>query len=158
MVDDGSSALVIDPQRDIDRLVRVLEQRAVQFAAVAETHAHNDYVSGGLELARLADVPYLVPCEADVAYERTQVCGDAGLDVGTMTVQAIDTPGHTPHHVAFDHRVHPRRGRPARGARGRRLQRGRPLRYGNHPGRRLMQLPFATSTRSTHHQATRRNG
>ena len=101
VVDDGSSALVIDPQRDIDRLVRVLEQRAVQLAAVAETHAHNDYVSGGLELARLAGVPYLVPCEADVAYERTQVCGDAGLDIGTMTVQAIDTPGHTPHHVAF---------------------------------------------------------
>ena len=48
----------------------------MQLAAVAETHAHNDYVSGGLELARSARVPYLVPCEAEVSYERTRVCGE----------------------------------------------------------------------------------
>lgn len=57
VVDDGTSALVIDPQRDIDRIERVLEQRGVQLAAVAETHAHNDYVTGGLELAGKAGVP-----------------------------------------------------------------------------------------------------
>jgi hydroxyacylglutathione hydrolase len=73
VVDDGISALVIDPQRDIDRIEQVLDQRRVQLAAVAETHAHNDYVTGGLELARKGDVPYLVPCEAEATYERTQV-------------------------------------------------------------------------------------
>jgi hydroxyacylglutathione hydrolase len=57
VVDDGSSALVIDPQRDIDRVTQVLAKQGVQLAAVAETHAHNDYVSGGLELARAASVP-----------------------------------------------------------------------------------------------------
>jgi hydroxyacylglutathione hydrolase len=101
VVDDGTSALVIDPQRDIDRVEAVLQQRQVQLAAVAETHAHNDYVTGGLELARKADVPYLVPCEAEVEYERTQVCDEDVRQVGQMTVRTIGTPGHTPHHVAF---------------------------------------------------------
>ena len=101
VVDDGRSALAVDPQRDIDRVIQVLEQRAVQLVAVAETHAHNDYVSGGLKLAREAGVPYLVPCEAEVAYARTQVCGDDVRRVGNMTVRTIGTPGHTPHHVAF---------------------------------------------------------
>jgi hydroxyacylglutathione hydrolase len=48
VVDDGESALVIDPQRDLDRVERILELRGVRLAAVAETHAHNDYVTGGL--------------------------------------------------------------------------------------------------------------
>ena len=76
VVDDGRVALVIDPQRDIDRVEEVLNCRGLRLAAVAETHAHNDYVSGGLELARKHGVPYLVPCEADVDYERTQVCDE----------------------------------------------------------------------------------
>jgi hydroxyacylglutathione hydrolase len=99
VVDDGRSALVVDPQRDIDRVEQVLEQRHVHLAAVAETHAHNDYVSG--ELARKHDVPYLVPCEAQVSYTRIEVCGDEVRQVGSMTVRTIETPGHTPHHLAF---------------------------------------------------------
>jgi hydroxyacylglutathione hydrolase len=101
VIDDGARAIVIDPQRDIDRVQDVLRERGVAVAAVAETHAHNDYVSGGLELARTAGVPYLVPCEAEVAYERTEVCDDDVRTIGTMTLQTIGTPGHTHHHVSF---------------------------------------------------------
>lgn len=101
VVDDGELALVVDPQRDIDRIEAALEQRGVTLAAVAETHAHNDYVSGGLELARKHGVPYLVPCEAEVSYERTQVCDEDVRTVGLMTVRTIGTPGHTHHHVSF---------------------------------------------------------
>ena len=101
VVDDGTSALVVDPQRDVDRVERVLAARGVRLAAVAETHAHNDYVTGGLELARAAGVPYLVPAEADVAYDRTPVADGDVRQVGAMTVRTIATPGHTPHHVSF---------------------------------------------------------
>lgn len=101
VVDDGTSALVIDPQRDIDRVEAVLAERGVTLAAVAETHLHNDYVSGGLELARTHDVDYLVPCEAEVDYERTRVCGEDVRTVASMTVRTVATPGHTPHHVSF---------------------------------------------------------
>jgi hydroxyacylglutathione hydrolase len=101
LVDDGRSALVVDPQRDIDRVEQVLEQRGVALVAVAETHAHDDYVPGGLELARKHGVPYLVPCEAEVAYERIQVCADDVRQVSSMKVRTISTTGPTPHHVAF---------------------------------------------------------
>ncbi len=101
VIDDGTSALVIDPQRDLDRVEAVLAARGVRLAAVAETHLHNDYVSGGLELARRHDVDYLVPCEAEVAYDRTLVCGQDVRRVASMTVRTLATPGHTPHHVSF---------------------------------------------------------
>ncbi|MCW2613708.1 MAG: blh, partial [Frankiales bacterium] len=101
VVDNGHAALVVDPQRDLDRVEAVLNGRGLRLAAVAETHAHNDYVSGGLELARAYDVPYLVPCEADVAYARTQVCDEDVREIAGMTIRTIGTPGHTAHHVSF---------------------------------------------------------
>ncbi len=101
VVDDGQHALVVDPQRDIDRVQAVLDERGLRLAAVAETHAHNDYISGGLELARRSDAAYLMPCEAQVSYERTEVCDEDVRTVGTMTIRTIGTPGHTHHHVAF---------------------------------------------------------
>jgi hydroxyacylglutathione hydrolase len=101
VVDNGHAALVVDPQRDLDRVQAVLNGRGLRLAAVAETHAHNDYVSGGLELARTYAVPYLVPCEADVAYARTQVCDEDVREIAGMTIRTIGTPGHTAHHVSF---------------------------------------------------------
>ncbi len=49
---DGKSALVVDPQRDIKRILQAASHLGVRIAVVAETHLHNDYVSGGLELSR----------------------------------------------------------------------------------------------------------
>ncbi len=50
---DGEVAVVIDPQRDVDRLIAEAGRLGVRITAVLETHVHNDYVSGGLELSRL---------------------------------------------------------------------------------------------------------
>ena len=49
---DGSAAFVIDPQRDIDRVLDLAGDCGVTITHVFETHLHNDYVTGGLALAR----------------------------------------------------------------------------------------------------------
>src|SRR5215472_17289392 len=49
---DGVGAIVIDPQRDIDRVERLAAERVVPITHVFETHIHYDYVTGGLALAR----------------------------------------------------------------------------------------------------------
>ncbi|WP_327297816.1 MBL fold metallo-hydrolase [Streptomyces sp. NBC_01197] len=60
------TAVVVDPPRDIDQVIATAARRGVRIAYVAETHVHNDYVTGGLELARLTGARYLVPADADV--------------------------------------------------------------------------------------------
>ncbi|WP_329956893.1 MBL fold metallo-hydrolase, partial [Rhodococcoides fascians] len=45
-------AVVIDPQRDIDRVLALAAEKNAAITHVLETHIHNDYVTGGLELAR----------------------------------------------------------------------------------------------------------
>ena len=51
LIHDGAEAVVVDPQRDIGRILAVAEARRVRITYVLETHIHNDYVTGGLALA-----------------------------------------------------------------------------------------------------------
>ena len=60
LVHDGRVAFVVDPQRDIDRVLEVLEADGVRLTHVFETHIHNDYVTGGLALAEATGAAYLV--------------------------------------------------------------------------------------------------
>src|SRR4249920_2140673 len=40
---DGEVAVVVDPQRDIDRVLALAAEHGVRIAVVLETHVHNDY-------------------------------------------------------------------------------------------------------------------
>ena len=102
VVHDGQVAFVVDPQRDIDRVLEVLETDGVRLTHVLETHIHNDYVTGGLALARATGADYLVSGEDDVAYDRTPVTDGDVVEVGDrMRVRAIATPGHTFAHLSY---------------------------------------------------------
>ncbi|WP_327299970.1 MBL fold metallo-hydrolase [Streptomyces sp. NBC_01197] len=97
-----SAAVVIDPPRDIDQVIAAAARRGVRIAFVAETHVHNDYVTGGLELARVTGASYLVPAGAHVAFARTPVAdGDTVTVDEGLVLRAIATPGHTPHHTSY---------------------------------------------------------
>lgn len=98
---DGTSALVVDPQRDIDRILDLAASAGVTITHVAETHIHNDYVSGGLDLARRTGATYLIHEDDDVEYEREPIADQALVNVGSLTVRAIATPGHTHHHLSY---------------------------------------------------------
>ncbi|MFD0416015.1 rhodanese-like domain-containing protein [Streptomyces sp. NPDC127108] len=120
------TAVAVDPPRDIDRVIALAARRGVRIAYVAETHVHNDYVSGGLELARVTGARYLVPAGAPVSFPHEPVvdgdvvCVDeAGGADGTneaheadgagrasrpdkaVALRAVATPGHTPHHLSY---------------------------------------------------------
>jgi hydroxyacylglutathione hydrolase len=96
-------AVAVDVPRDVDRMLAAAARRGVRIAYVAETHVHNDHVSGGLELARLTGARYLVPDRARVAFDRVPVADADEVDLGehALTLRAVATPGHTPHHLSY---------------------------------------------------------
>ncbi|WP_225809469.1 MBL fold metallo-hydrolase [Streptomyces spinosus] len=98
----GHKAVAVDPPRDIDQVLAAAARRGVRISHVVETHLHNDYVTGGQELARLTGAAYLVPAGARVSYARVPVAdGDvAEVDAG-LALRAVATPGHTPHHTSY---------------------------------------------------------
>jgi glyoxylase-like metal-dependent hydrolase (beta-lactamase superfamily II) len=101
LVHDDGVGLVVDPQRDIDRVLAAADNKGVRITHVAETHVHNDYVSGGLELSRRLTVPYLVAAADEVSFDRHPVTDSDEIDVGPLEVRVLATPGHTPHHVSY---------------------------------------------------------
>lgn len=101
VIGDGSTAAVIDPQRDIDRVEAVLADRGLRLSHVLETHLHNDYVTGGLDLARRHGATYVLPSGDEVAFDRTAAGDGDEFTVGQFTLRAVHTPGHTHHHLAY---------------------------------------------------------
>ncbi|KUM96390.1 MBL fold metallo-hydrolase [Streptomyces yokosukanensis] len=96
------TAVAVDPPRDADRVLAAAVRRGVRISHVVETHIHNDYVTGGLELARLTGAAYLVPAGATVSFDRIPVHdGDRTVIDEGLVLRAMATPGHTPHHTAY---------------------------------------------------------
>jgi hydroxyacylglutathione hydrolase len=101
VVHDGHHAIVVDPQRDIDRILAILAERGLEAVAVGDTHMHNDYVTGGYGLATELGVDYLVFEGEQVSFARRPVADKEVLRLGNLEVTVLHTPGHTPTHISF---------------------------------------------------------
>jgi hydroxyacylglutathione hydrolase len=109
-------ALLIDPERDVDRYLEAAEREGLRITAVAETHIHADFLSGARELAERLDVQLYLSAEggpdwqvewvraprlAGGAYRATLLRHGDVFHVGNVELRALHTPGHTPEHLSF---------------------------------------------------------
>ena len=94
-------AAVVDPRRDVDIYLDAARDADVRITHVVETHLHNDYVSGGRELAALTGASHIIGAGAGLAYEHRPVRDGDAVDVGDLRFVALETPGHTPEHVTY---------------------------------------------------------
>lgn len=99
---DGEVAFVVDPQRDIDRVLAAADEAGVRITDVFETHLHNDYVTGGLALAHRLGARYHVNGQDEVSFDRQSIRDGDVVEISpTMRVRAIATPGHTFTHLSY---------------------------------------------------------
>jgi glyoxylase-like metal-dependent hydrolase (beta-lactamase superfamily II)/rhodanese-related sulfurtransferase len=99
---DGEVALVVDPQRDIDRVLELAAAQGVRITHVFETHLHNDYVTGGLALARATGAAYHINAADPVAFDRVPVTDGDVIEVSSgLRVRVMATPGHTFTHLSY---------------------------------------------------------
>jgi len=99
--DSAGVAAVVDPRRDVDAYLEAARELDVRITHVVETHLHNDYVSGGRELAALTGATHVIGAGANLGHEHRPLRDGATFDVGALRFTTRDTPGHTPEHVAY---------------------------------------------------------
>ncbi|GAB5533884.1 MAG: MBL fold metallo-hydrolase [Rubricoccaceae bacterium] len=104
-------ALVVDPERDIDRVLDAAVRDGLAITHIAETHIHADFLSGARDLADRTGATLYLSAEGEDdgwgsnwARQRDDVVflrdGDT-FKVGNITIRAIHSPGHTPEHLAY---------------------------------------------------------
>jgi len=99
---DGEAALVVDPQRDIDRVLDLAAARGVRITHVFGTHLHNDYVTSGLALALATGAAYHVNGTDQVAFDRVPAGDGDVIEVSpVLRVRVLATPGHTFTHLSY---------------------------------------------------------
>jgi glyoxylase-like metal-dependent hydrolase (beta-lactamase superfamily II)/rhodanese-related sulfurtransferase len=102
LIHDGAVALVVDPQRDIDRMLALADEHGVRITHIAETHVHNDYLTGGLALSRATGATYLVNEDDPVRFPRTPLRDGDSIGVSdAIRVRVLATPGHTFTHLSY---------------------------------------------------------
>ena len=99
--EDAGIAAVVDPRRDVDVYLDVARERGLRISHVVETHLHNDYVSGARDLAALTVATHVIGAGAELAYESRGLLDGASFSVGALRFATLDTPGHTPEHIAY---------------------------------------------------------
>src|SRR6478609_9958342 len=99
--EDVGVAAIVDPRRDVDIYLDAASVADLRITHVVETHLHNDYVSGGRELASLSGARHVIGAGAGLAHDHGPVRDGETFDVGPLRFIALDTPGHTPEHVAY---------------------------------------------------------
>ena len=94
-------AVVVDPQRDIERYLTFAAEHGLQIRHVILTHLHADFVAGHLELRDRAGATIYLGARAKAEY-RFVPLGDGGaIEFGRVRLQALETPGHTPESISI---------------------------------------------------------
>ncbi len=105
----SGEALIVDPNRDVQRYLDAARDEDMRIRYVSETHIHADYLSGSRELARRAGATLLLSGDGppDWQYgfadeDGVQVVhhGDE-IQLGNIRIEILHTPGHTPEHISF---------------------------------------------------------
>jgi hydroxyacylglutathione hydrolase len=94
-------AAVVDPKLDIDEYLALARYVGVSIDHVLESHNHADHVSGHGRLAAATGAVIHVHRLAEVDYEHEPFDDGWELELGSLRVRAMHTPGHRPEHTAF---------------------------------------------------------
>lgn len=114
-------AVIIDPAGEAERLLALVESEEVRIKFILNTHGHADHVLANRKLKEHLNVPVCMHAADDRFFAdaavREATSQELGLpppdpadirladrdviEVGTLTIEVIHTPGHTPGSVCY---------------------------------------------------------
>ncbi len=94
-IESNGEAAIIDPMRETEPYLELLEERGTKLKYVMETHFHADFVSGHLDLANQTGAKLIFGPTAKPSYSSYIAKDMERLKLGNVEIQVLHTPGHT---------------------------------------------------------------
>src|SRR5438309_65192 len=91
----SSTAIIVDPQRDIEQYLTDAEKSGLQIRHVFLTHLHADFVAGHLELRDRCGATIHLGSRAVAQYAFTAMKDGDRMEFPGMRLEVLETPGHT---------------------------------------------------------------
>src|ERR1700733_12879053 len=93
--EESGTAVVVDPQRDIQQYLADAERLGVRIRHVFLTHFHADFIAGHLELRDRCGADVRLGARAKAEYEFVAMKDGDTLELPGVRLQVLETPGHT---------------------------------------------------------------
>ncbi len=102
MLDDGTSAFVVDPG-EAAPVQAALDARRLALAAILVTHHHGDHVGGVDALRSRLEGPVYGPRREQIPTPYVALDDGDAVEVLGQRFEVIEVPGHTAGHIAYFH-------------------------------------------------------
>ncbi|MEV4704553.1 rhodanese-like domain-containing protein [Actinoplanes sp. NPDC049316] len=93
-------AVLVDPRRDIGDYLADARTHGLRIEGVINTHFHADFLAGHLEVAAATGAWIGYGHRADTEYPIRGLSDGERISLGDVTLQIMETPGHTPESVS----------------------------------------------------------
>ena len=95
------TAVVVDPQRDIDQYLQEAQLHRWKIQYVFLTHFHADFLAGHLELRNQTGAEVCLGSRAQTEFPFRAFKDGEVLEFGKVRIQVLETPGHTPESISL---------------------------------------------------------
>ena len=99
-------AVVVDPRRDVAEYLTDAQAHGLSIVGVINTHFHADFLAGHLEMADRTGAWIGYGRRAQAEYPVRRLADGERIALGDVTLQIMETPGHTPESISvlvFEH-------------------------------------------------------
>ena len=94
-IESKGQAVIIDPMRDIENYLDLLEKRNANLIYIFETHFHADFVSGHFDLSKKTGAKIIFGPKVNISKEIISANDNQIFQIGNIKLKVIHTPGHT---------------------------------------------------------------
>lgn len=95
------TAVVVDPQRDVEQYLRDAAEGGYTIRYVFLTHFHADFLAGHIELRNRADARIVMGSRAQAEFDFQAAKDGDVIEMGDVRIQILETPGHTPEGISL---------------------------------------------------------